>query len=142
MTIRILIVEDHPVTRLGLRIVLEEQEDMIVVGEAGDGVDALRKVVALKPDVVLLDLGLPEIDGFECAGRMRADTLPVRIIVRSSHEEDTVVIAALAGGVDGYCFKDTSDSLLFEAIRAVMAGLPWYDPRIPGHLHKYHKLQA
>jgi DNA-binding NarL/FixJ family response regulator len=141
MTIRILIVEDHPVTRLGLRIVIEEQDDMTVVGEAGDGVEAMRLVAALNPDVVLMDLGLPKIDGFECSGLIKAGSLRARVLVRSSHEEDTVVIGALAGGVDGYCFKDTSDSILFDGIRTVMSGRAWYDPRIPGHLHKYHNFQ-
>ena len=141
MPIRILIVEDHPITRLGLRVILEGHEGFAVVGESGDGQDALRQVEVLKPDVVVMDLGLPILDGFEAALRLKTGNIPVRIVTHSSHDEETHIKRALGNGVDGYCLKDSSDNFLIDAIETVFSGAPWLDPRIPTHLHQYHKFK-
>jgi DNA-binding NarL/FixJ family response regulator len=141
MSIRILIVEDHPITRLGLRVVLEGHDGFIVVGESRDGLDALRQVEELEPDVVLMDLGMPGLDGFACTSRLKAGATPVRVVIHSSHEEEAAVKAALSSGADGYCFKDSSDYLLIDAIKTVVSGVIWLDPRIPEHLHQYHQFQ-
>lgn len=140
MSIRILIVEDHPITRLGLRVVLEGHENFVVVGEAGDGLDAIKQVEKLKPDLVVMDLGLPVVDGFECALKLKSGRIPVRIIIHSSHDEESYIKRALKIGVDGYCLKDSSDNNLIAAVNKVMAGEAWFDPRVPTHLQQHHYL--
>ena len=132
--ITILIVEDHKVTRLGLKMVLEDRPGFVVVGEVDNGTIALKQISALAPDVVLLDIGLPQIDGIECLKRVKAKGLSSRIMMRSSHEEHSAILAALAAGADGYCLKDSSDDLLVQGIECLARGQAWLDPRIAGHL--------
>jgi len=132
--ITILIVEDHHITRFGLRIVLENIPGLVVVGEADEGILALKKILELAPDVTLLDIGLPQIDGIECLKRVKALGGSSRIMIRSSHQENAAVLAALAAGADGYCLKDSSDDLLIEGIKCLANGNAWLDPRIAGQL--------
>lgn len=132
--IRILVVEDHLVTRLGLTMVLDEVPNLKVVGEAEDGVDCLQKVDQLNPDIVLLDIGLPLIDGIECATRLKKACSKSRIIMRSSHEELSVIFSALSTGADGYSSKDNPDTVLIDAINTVASGDFWLDPRIAAKL--------
>jgi len=135
--ITILIVEDHHITRLGLRIVLESIPGLVVVGEADNGTLALKKIFELAPDVTLLDIGLPQIDGIECLKRVKVLGGSSRIMIRSSHEEYAAVLAALAAGTDGYCLKDSTDELLVEGIKCLANGKAWLDPRIAGQLASY-----
>ncbi len=135
--IRILIVEDHLITRIGLKIVLEQESNFEVIGEAEDGVDCLKKVEQLNPDVVLLDIGLPLIDGVECASRLNNRQSKSRIIFRSSHEELSIIFSALATGADGFCSKNNPDSILINAIRTVAGGSPWLDPQIAAKILAY-----
>jgi DNA-binding NarL/FixJ family response regulator len=115
-------------------MVLAEWPGLTVVGEAEDGISGLQKVMDLVPDVVLLDIGLPLIDGIECVNRIKATALSSRIMMRSSREEDSAILAALAAGADGYCLKDSSDQLLIEGIKCLAQGLAWLDPRIARRL--------
>ncbi len=135
--IKILIVEDHLLTRIGLRIVLDQESNLEVIGEAEDGVDCLNKVEQLNPDVVLLDIGLPLIDGVECASRLNNKQSKSRIIFRSSHEELSIIFSALATGADGFCSKNNPDSVLINAIRTVADGSAWLDPQIAGKILAY-----
>jgi len=132
--IKILIVEDHFITRMGLRIVLEDRPGLTVIDEAEDGNEALQKTISLTPDVVLLDIGLPKIDGIECLKRIKAAGNRSRIMMRSSHEEYAAILAAFAAGADGYCLKDASDDLLAEGVRCLAQGHAWLDPRVARHL--------
>ncbi|MDX2106995.1 MAG: response regulator transcription factor [Candidatus Melainabacteria bacterium] len=140
---KILIVEDHLLTRLGLKMVLDQDPNLEVIGEAEDGVDCLNKIEQLNPDVVLLDIGLPLIDGIECAYRLNKKQSKSRIIFRSSHEELSVIFPAFATGADGFCSKNNPDSILIKAINTVAAGYPWLDPQIAvkilAHCNKLQK---
>lgn len=144
-TVKVLLVEDHLITRIGLRMILEEAPDIEIVDEAEDGQAALDKALALHPHVVLMDIGLPILDGVECARRIKLSSSDIGILVRSSHEEPRAIINALAAGANGYCLKDSSDQVLLEAIKAVANSRFWIDPRVAQQLLLYarkpHHLQ-
>lgn len=129
MTISVLICEDQEITRLGLKLTLERVPGLTVVGEAADGYDSVRKTLENNPDVVLMDIGLPGIDGIEASRRIKARGTS-RIIMFTSHEAENDVFAALSAGADGYCLKDTPADELTRAIETVSQGQTWLDPAI------------
>lgn len=120
--IRILIADDHKIIRWGLRSVLDSETDMEVVGEAGDGLEALEKVRTLQPDVVLLDLVMPHLDGMAAIQAIRQEKPDVRILILTSHEDDTSVIEAIKAGALGYLFKNFELDNLLHAVREVYRG--------------------
>ena len=120
--IRVLIVDDHAVVRQGLRTFLELQEDIEVVGEAADGEAALEAVAALQPDVVLLDLVMPRLDGVATIERLRAIGSPARVIVLTSFLDEDKVLPAIRAGAAGYLLKDVEPAELVGAIRTVDGG--------------------
>ena len=120
--IRVLLADDHPIFRAGLRALLEAQPDMRVVGEAGDGAEALRLAHDLTPDVVLLDISMPGVDGLQALRRMQADKIPSRALVLTMHAENEYLFQVLESGGYGYVLKQGVDTDLFEAIRTVAAG--------------------
>ena len=121
--IRILIVDDHSIVRIGLRSVIGEEEDMEVVAEAGDGPSALSAYETLRPDVVLLDLRLPDVSGAVLIGQLRKLDPAVRILVLTSYDADEDIFQAVQAGAQGYLLKGTlPDGLLEQAIRTVHAG--------------------
>lgn len=128
MTIRVLIVDDHAVVRQGLRALLESRPELVVVGEAADGQDALEQARALRPDVVLLDLLLPDLSGAEVTERLRAAGLPCKVLILTSSLEDRLVTAAVRAGADGYLLKATRVADLVHAIAEVAAGRRVLDP--------------
>jgi DNA-binding NarL/FixJ family response regulator len=121
-TIRILVVEDHTLVREGLVAMLDGQEDIDVVGEAEDGKEALRLADELRPDVLLLDLRIPEIDGLEVLKRVKADQPGIRVLVLTVHDEQAYVAEAVVSGADGYLLKTVNHAELADAIRRLMAG--------------------
>jgi len=129
-SIKVLVVEDHLITRLGLTMFLNQSPDITVAGEAADGLAALQVVETAAPDVVLMDIGLPEIDGVECLRRIKAKNVNTRVVMRSSHHEISAILGALGAGADGFSSKDSSDELLVLAIRCVAGGGAWIDPCI------------
>jgi DNA-binding NarL/FixJ family response regulator len=120
--IRVLVVDDHPVVRQGLRTFLDVQDGIQVVGEASDGATCVSQVERLRPDVVLLDLRMPGVDGTEALRRIQALPDPPRVLVVTSFTEPSAVLPAVRAGAAGYVYKDVDPSALAAAIRAVHAG--------------------
>jgi NarL family two-component system response regulator LiaR len=128
--IRILIADDHAVVREGLRALIETQPDMTLVGEAADGAQAVQMVRVLNPDVILLDLVMPRMDGLQAIEEIGRLDLTARILVVTSFAEDDKVFPAIKAGALGYLLKDSSPRELLEAIRDVHAGEPTMHPTI------------
>lgn len=120
--IRILLVDDHPTFRAGLRALLESQADVRVVGEAGNGAEAIICANELRPDVILLDISMPDVDGLEALRRMQASHVPGRALVLAMHAENEYLLQVLASGGYGYVLKQDVDTDLFNAIHTVAAG--------------------
>jgi len=119
---RIMLVDDHALVRRGLAVLLRMDARYEVVGEAGAGEAALLLVEQLRPDVLLLDLNMPGIDGLETLRRLRARALPLKILILTMHDELHLVGQAITSGADGYLLKDSMDDELFQAIDGVMRG--------------------
>jgi len=130
--IKILVVDDHPLSRIGLRYLLEEANDMTIVGEAMNGEQAVAGVEEYKPNVVLMDVGMPVMDGIQASKQIREKNPQTRIIMLTSHDSEEDIFASLAAGASGYCLKDVNQDRLFTAIRAVHAGDLWLDTAIAG----------
>jgi DNA-binding NarL/FixJ family response regulator len=128
-SIKVLIVEDHLLTRLGLTMVLNAWPTITVVGEADNGITALDLINEIKPDVAVVDIGLPQMDGIECTTIVKSSKSNSRILLRSSHQEDDAILAVIGSGADGYCLKDSSDAVLISAIETVASGYAWLDSR-------------
>ncbi|MDX2084536.1 MAG: response regulator transcription factor [Candidatus Melainabacteria bacterium] len=128
--IRIVIVEDYKLVRLGLSAILNKQSDMQVVAEASTGEQGIQLIESHKPDIVLMDLGLPGMNGIEAIQHINQLPLQTHIIVLTSHESEEEVIAALSAGAHAYCLKDIPSDRLVEVIRTVSEGAAWLDPSI------------
>jgi two-component system, NarL family, response regulator LiaR len=128
--LRILIVEDDPLMRMGLKQFLETHPQISIAGEAADGYSAIEAIGQMAPDLVMMDVGLPQLDGIEATRQIKAEFPAVRILMLSSHEEETEIIAALSSGADGYCIKGTSSQQLLGAISVVQNGAVYLDPQI------------
>jgi DNA-binding NarL/FixJ family response regulator len=118
----VLLVDDQPLLRVGFRMVLESQEDLTVVGEAGDGAEAVRLTAELEPDVVLMDVRMPELDGIEATRRIVASGSRSRVVVLTTFDLDEYAFAALRAGASGFLLKDVPPGDLLTGIRAVASG--------------------
>jgi len=134
MSIRILIVDDHGVVREGLKMYLELDSDLEVVGEAGDGAEAVRMARSLKPDVVLMDLLMPVMDGNRATEIIRRDVPETEVIALTSVLDDGAVIGAMRAGATGYLLKDTRAEELCQAIKAAARGQVWLAPQAMARL--------
>jgi DNA-binding NarL/FixJ family response regulator len=132
--IRILIADDHPVVRDGLAAILSTQPDFVVVGAAADGEDALRQAAAQLPDVLLLDLEMPRVDGVETLQRLRERGLNVRAIVFTAYDTDERILNAVQAGAQGYLLKGAPREELFNAVRVVHAGGSLLHPLVANRL--------
>ncbi len=128
--ITLIIAEDHEVTRLGLKILLEHTPGFRVLAEAADGQTAVAKVVELQPAVVLMDVGLPGLDGVQATREIKKRAPGVRVVMFTSHAGDDDIFAAFSAGADAYCLKETPTSNLLMAISSVASGAAWLDPGI------------
>ncbi len=133
MTIRILIADDHLIIRQGIRLILETEEEFELVGEAADGAEALRLCAELKPDVVLMDLRMPGMDGLTALERLQVEMPEIAVVILTTFNEDELMLRGLRLGAKGYLLKDTSREALFNAIRAAKHGDTLLAPDI---LHK------
>ena len=132
--IRVLICDDHAVVRQGLATFLDLQDDIEIAGEAADGVDAVAKAASLQPDVVLMDLVMPQLDGVEAIRRIRAADPDAKIIVLTSYADDEKIFSAIRAGASGYLMKDVSPQDLAKAIRMARDGDPLLHPDVARRL--------
>ena len=139
--IRVVIADDHPPLREGLQRILERAPDVAVVGEAGDGFQALQQARELLPDVLLLDMEMPKMDGVAVAQRVQAERLPVRVLALSAYNDTAFVRGVLAHGAAGYLLKDEMGERITEAIRAVArGGVGWLSPRVAEKLKRTQRV--
>jgi DNA-binding NarL/FixJ family response regulator len=135
VSIRLLIVDDQELVRTGFRLFLETQDDLEVVGEASDGVEAIERALELLPDVVLMDIRMPRMDGVEATARLTAEIRPPpRVLVLTTFDLDEYVFGALRAGAAGFLLKDASRERLLEAIRVIHDGDALLSPSITRRL--------
>jgi len=128
--IRILLVEDHVIVREGTRQLLEREQDLEVIGEAGDGEEAVRLASQLKPDVIIMDVAMPKLGGVEATKRIKK-LLPLTIVlILTGYDYDEYIFSLLEAGAAGYLLKDVSGDELISAVRAVYAGEPTFHPKV------------
>ena len=132
--IRVLVVDDHPVVRSGLVGLLDVEDDLEVVGEAGDGAEAVARVRALVPDVVLMDLRMPTLDGAGATGQILAAHPGVRVLVLTTYDTDADIVRAVEAGATGYLLKDTPRAQLVEAVRSAARGETVLAPTVAARL--------
>ncbi len=132
--IRLVVVDDHPVVRHGLVSMLKYEPDMQVVGEAGDGAEAVRVILEQQPDVVLLDLRLPQLSGIEVMKQTRPQVPHTRFLVLTTYDADEYIVPALSAGAQGYLLKDTLPEELTRAIRTLAAGGSPLEPAVAAKL--------
>jgi DNA-binding NarL/FixJ family response regulator len=142
-TIRVLIVDDQSLIRVGIQALLSRKPDIEVVGQASDGAEALRQVAALDPDVVLMDIRMPGMDGVEATRQLVARQARAGIIILTTFRDDANVFSALAAGARGYLLKDTDHKELAEAIRVVASGCALIHPEVTAQvLREFSRLTA
>lgn len=132
--IRVALIEDHDLTRVGIRTALQQREEISVVGEAANGTDGLKLLQDSKPDIAIVDIGLPDMDGIELTRQLKAsvtEEAPApKVLILTLQDNEESVLAAFAAGADSYCMKDISFDRLLEALRVTIEGNAWIDPAI------------
>ncbi len=140
-TIRLVLADDHPIVREGLRAVLETQADFIVIAECATGIEALHVVTTLQPDILVLDLEMPDMDGVETIRQLRRKLIPTRIIVFTAFDNDERIIHALQAGANGYLLKGVPRDDIFQAIRVTMQGGSLLQPIVASKLLRHIEQQ-
>jgi two-component system, NarL family, response regulator NreC len=128
--IRILLADDHQLMRSGVRLMLERESDLAVVGEASDGREAVALAKSLKPEVVVMDIGMPNLNGIEAAHQMTQDNAELAIVMVSMHSDETYVLRALKAGARGYLLKDSAEADLIKAVHVVAGGKSFFSPAV------------
>ena len=128
--INVLLVEDHELYRMGLSMLLNKSEDLNLLSEAKDGIEGIKKARELSPDVILMDIGLPNIDGIEATQRIKDFNQEVKILIVTSRDNENDVFEAFKAGADGYIMKGATPDQTLSAIKAVYEGVGWIDPSI------------
>jgi DNA-binding NarL/FixJ family response regulator len=136
--IKVLLVEDHALTRIGLKTALKRTIDISVVGEAANGEEAISQAEQLSPDVILMDVGMPVMDGIQAARKIIENDPNIKVIMLTQHDNDRDILASLSAGASGYCLKDVAPDRLYTAIRAVYAGDAWLDASIASRVLKHY----
>ena len=128
--IRVLLADDHKLMRAGLRLVVDQQPDLSVVGEADDGRQAVELAKSLKPDVVVMDIGMPNLNGIEAARQIREIRPDAAVVMLSMHSDEGYVLRALGAGARAYLLKDSATTDLVQAIHAVVEGKSFFSPAV------------
>lgn len=140
--IRILLADDHRMVRQGFNLILRAQPDFEVVGEAGNGKEVLEKAKALQPDVVVMDVAMPELNGIEATRRLPGVAPYARVLALSVHRDGVYVRESVRAGAVGYILKESADTELISAVRAVASGNSYLSPEIAGAVLKEYRRQA
>ena len=130
MAVRILLADDHGVVRKGLRFILDRQPGIEVVGEAADGREAVRLAEATSPDLVIMDIAMPLLNGIEATSQMLKRNPAIGVIILSMHSDEDYLLSALNAGAKAYLLKESAEDDLLRAIQAVMRGMPFFSPEI------------
>jgi DNA-binding NarL/FixJ family response regulator len=128
--ISVVLIEDHDLSRIGLCAALKQYSDIEIVDSAANGIDGIAKIKQRQPDVALVDIGLPDIDGIEITHQLKSQPLSTKILILTMHDSEDSVMAAFAAGADSYSLKDVSMDNLVQAIRSTNEGNSWLDPAI------------
>jgi len=134
--IQVVLIEDHDLTRVGMRTALQQQAGIVVIGEAANGLDGLQLLQNVQPEVAIVDIGLPDIDGIELTRKFRKfqaeseNLTPTKVLILTLNDREEAVLAAFAAGADSYCMKDVSLERLVEALHVTNDGNSWIDPAI------------
>lgn len=133
--IRVILIEDHDLTRLGLRAALKRQEGIDLIGEAANGIQGLELVKTTRPDIAIVDIGLPDMDGIELTRKIKQfqtvrGESDIKVLILTMHDREDLVLAAFAAGADSYCMKDISTDRLVKALQETYEGHSWIDPAI------------
>ena len=128
--LNVLLIEDHKMVRLGLSLVFENCPGINLIGEADDGETGVKMALELKPNVVLMDIGLPGLDGIQATSLIKKSNSDIKVLIFTSRESDDDVFDSLAAGADGYIMKGANEEQMVNAIKAVAEGTAWLDPAI------------
>jgi DNA-binding NarL/FixJ family response regulator len=128
--IRVLLADDHQLMRSGIRLMLEREADLVVVGEASDGWEAVALAKSLKPDVTVMDIGMSNLNGIEAAQQMTGDNPEIAVVMLSMHSDESYVLRALKAGARGYLLKDSAEADLIKAVHAVAGGKSFFSPAV------------
>lgn len=137
--IKVLLVDDHAIIREGIRALLESESDIIVVGEAETGRQALEKAVSLSPDVILMDIAMPLLNGVEATRQLKALVPDCKVLILSAHSDDAYVDQLMALGARGFLVKQASFKILSTAIREVYQGKTFFSPSIANHFRRHEQ---
>jgi len=136
--IKILLVEDHALTRMGLKAAFKRTNDINVIGEAANGEEAIEMADKLNPDVIVMDVGMPIMDGIQAAKKIITKHPNIKIVMLTQHDNDSDILASLAAGASGYCLKDVEPERLYTAVRSVNAGDAWLDATIASRVLRHY----
>ena len=127
---RVLLADDHAIVRRGLRSLLETEPGLTVVAEAADGLEAIKLTTEHRPDILILDIGLPKLNGIDVASRVHKLDTPPWVIILTMHTDESYILRALAAGARAYLLKDATDEDLLPAVRAASSGRPYFSPAV------------
>ena len=130
--IRIILVDDHYVVRNGIRALFDDEEEIEVIGEASNGLEAIAKVIELKPDIAILDISMPQMNGLDAAAIINAEHSDTKTLIMSMHDNKDYILRSMEVGADGYLLKDSSKEEIVKAIKVVASGEKYYSGSVSG----------